>query len=192
MSPRADHDFELQAADPGTFDDVEPLARLDSREELVMVVMRGLAVLLTLLLIFLSGCKNDDVVPGNKATVRLARGADGLIHLEIRGADRSPRAVQVELTGEGSDTVLMEDAAAPDGRALDTVRIQMQGTSTALLFVSDKRPVLLPRDGELAKFRVRSTSGGAPDARLRVSSALVVDEAGAPIDVELAPAIALR
>lgn len=190
MSPRADHDFQLHAGPVEA--DIEPLSRLDSREELVMVLVRGLAVLLTLVLIFLSGCKDDDVTPSGKATVRLARGADGLIHLELRGADRSPRAVQVELTGEGSDSVLMEDASAPEGRALDTVRLEMQGTSTALLFVSDKRPVLLPRDGELAKFRVRSTAGGAPDARLRVSSALVVDEAGEAMDVELAPAIALR
>lgn len=162
----------------------------DSREEVVMLIVRLVAFALTLVLIA-SSCKSETVPPSQSALVRLLRSDDGTISLEISRADRAPKAIEVEITADG-DSVILEDAEPLPHLALDTVRLNMLGTNRAVLFVSDKRPVLLPRTGEVARFRARSAGGGAPSGRLSLSRVLVVDENGARIEVEIGSPVSLR
>jgi hypothetical protein len=162
----------------------------DARGELVMLVMRLLGVALTLVLIA-SSCKQEIVDPPDVATLRLSRGADGLVHLALDGADRAPRAVEVEITAEG-ESVVLEDAAAAPGLPIDTVRVEMRGTNRAILFAADKRGVRLPPSGEIATLRARAQSGGTPNARLAITRALVVDADATPMAVEVGAAVPLR
>lgn len=136
---------------------------------------------------------SDSEGPPAQASLRLVRGADGFVEVELSGATVSPRALELQLEIESEATMLVEDARAAAGRETDTVRSASGGTNRARLFVGDKRGRLLPRSGALARFKVVPADPGASaEARVRISEAKLVSSTPAPIAVELGGAITAR
>lgn len=149
------------------------------------------------LLIFISltnalGCADDEPTPGI-ATLRLVRATDGFIDVEIAGAEQNPRALEIELEIESEDTMLVEDSRGAPALGTDTVRSASRGTNRAILFVGDKRGLLLPKSGTLARFKIVPSAGNSSaEAVVRISRARLVDSAAAPIEVELGAGITAR
>ncbi|MCC7380689.1 MAG: hypothetical protein IT384_02610 [Deltaproteobacteria bacterium] len=144
------------------------------------------------LLALAGGCPDDTTAPPVPASLRLVRGADGFVKVELNGADRPARALELEITASGNDAVILEDAAPAPGSSIDTVRVNMLGSGRAILFAGDKRGVRLGQSGELARFRARGPSTEAPDARLSITRAVVVDAEGAALTVEPGAPLPLR
>lgn len=136
-----------------------------------------------------AGACSDDAPPPGQASLRLVRGADGFIEVELSGASKNPRALELEIEIESEVTMLVEDARAAPGLGTDTVRTGSRGTNRARLFVGDKRGLLLPKSGTLARFKVVPASAGAAEARVRISEAKVVSSTPETIAVELGAAI---
>ena len=138
------------------------------------------------LLLFLFACPTDPD-GGDTARLRLVRQPAGRVAVEISGAPASPRALQMEIAIDGTGVVI-EDVAAPEGRPLDTIRGAMAGANSARLFAGDKRGILLARDGAALTFAVRADSG----ASIRIDSAMLVDDAGNAIPVDLGGSLVVR
>lgn len=152
------------------------------------IVVASLAVSLATAL----ACSDDEPTPG-RASLRLVRAADGFIEVEIAGAESNPRAIEIEIEIESEDTMLVEDARSAAGLGTDTVRSASLGTNRAIIFVGDKRGLLLPKSGALARFKVAPSAGNSSaEAVARISRALVVSSVASPIEVELGAAITAR
>lgn len=155
--------------------------------------MRSVWLLIAASSLFALAACGDDTPPAGRAALRLVRTADGFIEVEIAGAAENPRAVQVELEIESEATHLVEDARSAAGLGTDTVRSASRGTNRAMLFVGDKRGLLLPKSGPLARFKVVPSGGdGSAEARVRIQSAEVVSSTPHRIEVELGAAVTAR
>lgn len=151
--------------------------------------MRAHAILLALACAG-TACKADVVQVEQKAKLTLSRSTDGRIEVLLTGAQESPRAIEVELEIAGSDAFLLQDAAAPEGVPLDTVKVRMRGANRAILFAGDKRGARLSRSGAVARFRAEP-AGGATGARgeLRIVRAVVAGAEGTAIETDLGGAL---
>lgn len=134
------------------------------------------------------GCSEDPPEVTPVVRLRLARRPAGRVAVEILEAPVQPVALQAELVIDAGSSFDFDDAAAPEGLPLDTVRIQPRGTNRAILFAGDKRGIRLPRAGDVATFTV-SGSGGS--GTLRMGSIVVAGEGGARLATDRGPDLSI-
>lgn len=155
--------------------------------------MNARTAALMLSMVFGFGACADDTPEPGRAQLRLVRHTDGFVDLEISGATQNPRAIQAEIEIESEATMLVEDTRSAPGLGTDTVRSASLGTNHTMLFVGDKRGLLLPKDGVVARFKVIPSGGSSSaEASARIRAATVVSGEPAPIEVELGGAITVR
>lgn len=135
-----------------------------------------------------AGCGGEKTVGESSAQLRLARRPGGRVAVIVQGAPAAAAALQVELVLEGGAGLAFEDAAPADGLRLDTVRLEAAGAGRAILFAGDKRGVLMPRSGDVVTFAVAGDGQGS----VRMKSAVLASGSGAPIALDLGPALVVR
>lgn len=141
-----------------------------------------------LILLVLAACKGGTTEPPASARVKLVRSGGDRVAVEVSGAPASARAIEVVLEVDGG-SFTFDAAAAPDGLALDTVRIAQAGANRAVLFAGDKRGVGLPAFGQVATFRL---VGDGSEARLSIARALLADADGRRVELDSTATLTVR
>ena len=145
-------------------------------------------MMVSFLALAIAGCKGGEVEPPARAQVKLTRRPGDRIAVELISAPVSARALELVLVVEGSASFAFDEARAPDGLPLDTVRIAQAGTNRAILFAGDKRGIGLPTVGDVATFSLI----GDGEGQLRIERVLLADSAGKTVPVDAATTLAVR
>ncbi|MFO0727448.1 MAG: hypothetical protein U1E65_26965 [Myxococcota bacterium] len=146
-----------------------------------------------LLLLGLLACSKNEPIAPTKPIVRLSREVDGRVRVETSGFSGPISALELDLAAEG-DTVVMDGIDVASGAHLDTARLKMHGAQHAILFASDKRGAKIAPSGSVVVFAAHDTAGSAtaPNARVYIERAVVLDTEGKRVDVDLGVPLALR
>lgn len=139
-------------------------------------------------LIGVAACKGGSVEEPATARLSLIRQGPDRVAVELQNAPATVRAVQVVLKVEGG-AFTFDDARAPTGLPIDTVRVREAGTNRAVLFAGDKRGVGLPAYGAVATFRML---GDGTEGRLAIEAATVADVDGRSITVDQSSTLVVR
>lgn len=146
-------------------------------------------VLALSLLFAVAACKGGATEPSVNAQLKLSRRGGDRIAVELVNGPTGARALEVVFVVEGGSGFDFDTASAPEGLPLDSVRIAQAGESRAILFAGDKRGVRLPASGEVATFSLR---GGGGDGRLTVQRAMLTNEAGQSVPIDLGATLSVR
>ncbi len=139
-------------------------------------------------LLALTACKGGSTEEPATARLELVRQGGDRVAVQLQNAPASVRAVQVVLKVDGG-AFTFDDARAPTGLPLDTVRVREAGANRAVLFAGDKRGVGLPAFGAVATFRLL---GDGTEGRLAIEAATVADVDGRSVTIDKSATLVVR